>query len=80
MSRVIDTPNRRSEYSARGASAGRVHNAALGAIVVIYFLALYYFRISDRTVKLDFGAFLKLDFGAFYTWAYAARIGLNPYS
>jgi hypothetical protein len=50
------------------------------ATVVAYFLALYYFRISDRTVKLDFGAFLKLDFGAFYTWAYAARIGLNPYS
>jgi Glycosyltransferase family 87 len=80
VSRVIDAPNRRSEYSAGGASAGRVYNAALGAIVVIYFLALYYFRISDRTVKLDFGAFLKLDFGAFYTWSYAARIGLNPYS
>ena len=69
---MIDAPNRRSEYSAGGASAGRVYNAALGAIVVIYFLALYYFRISGRTVKLDFGAF--------YTWAYAARIGLNPYS
>jgi hypothetical protein len=61
-------------------SASRVYNATLVATVVAYFLALYYFRISDRTVKLNFGAFLKLDFGAFYTWAYAARIGLNPYS
>src|SRR6266446_1858801 len=61
-------------------SASRVHNATLVATVVAYFFALYYFRISDRTVKLNFGAFLKLDFGAFYTWAYAARTGLNPYS
>jgi hypothetical protein len=53
-------------------SASRVYNATLVAIVVAYFLALYYFRISTRTEKLDFGDF--------YTWAYAARIGLNPYS
>ena len=72
VSRVIDAPNRRSEYSAGGASAGRSYSAALGAIVVVYFLALYYFRISVRTVKFDFSDF--------YTWAYAARIGLNPYS
>jgi hypothetical protein len=50
----------------------RAYNAALVAIVVAYFLALYYFRISSRTEKLDFGAF--------YTWGYAARIGLDPYS
>lgn len=49
-----------------------MYNATLVAIVVAYFLALYYFRISTRTEKLDFGDF--------YTWAYAARIGLNPYS
>jgi len=61
-------------------SPSRVYKATLVATVVAYFLALYYFRISDRTVKLNFGAFLKLDFGAFYTWAYAARTGLNPYS
>src|SRR4029077_19280883 len=53
-------------------STSRVYNATLVAIVAAYFLALYYFRISNRTAKLDFGDF--------YTWAYAARIGLNPYS
>ncbi len=53
-------------------SPSRVYNATLVAIVVAYFFALYYFRISSRTEQLDFGDF--------YTWAYAARIGLNPYS
>jgi hypothetical protein len=53
-------------------SASRGYNATLIAIVVAYFFALYYFRIGNRTEKLDFGDF--------YTWAYAARIGLNPYS
>ena len=72
VSRVIDAPNRRSEYSAGGASAARVYNATLGAIVVAYLLALYYFRISVRTAQFDFSDF--------YTWAYAARVGLNPYS
>ena len=61
-------------------SASRVYKATLVATVVAYFLVLYYFRVSDRTIKPDVGAFLKLDFGAFYAWAYAARIGLNPYS
>ena len=54
------------------ASASRSYNAVLVATVVAYFLALYYFRITNRSEKLDFGDF--------YTWAYAARIGLNPYS
>jgi glycosyl transferase family 87 len=54
------------------ASASRVYNATLAATVVAYFPALYYFRVSNRTEKLDFADF--------YTWAYAARIGLNPYS
>jgi len=53
-------------------STSRVYDATLIAIVVAYFFALYYFRVSSRTEKLDFGDF--------YTWAYAARIGLNPYS
>ena len=53
-------------------STSRVYNATLIAIVVAYFFALYFFRISADTEKLDFGAF--------YTWGYAARIGLNPYS
>jgi hypothetical protein len=52
-------------------SANRRYNATLLATVVAYFFALYYFRISSRTEQLDFGDF--------YTWAYAARIGLNPY-
>ena len=72
VSRVIDAPDRRSKYFAVGALASGVYNATFVAIVVAYFLALYYFRISTRT--------LKLDFGDFYTWAYAARIGLNPYT
>jgi hypothetical protein len=53
-------------------STSRAYIATLVAIVVAYFFALYYFRISNRSEKLDFGDF--------YTWAYAARIGLNPYS
>ena len=72
VSRVIDAPDRRSKYFAVGALASGVYNATLVAIVVAYFLALYYFRISTRTEKLDSGDF--------YTWAYATRIGLNPYT
>src|SRR5207253_6505467 len=67
-----DAPDLRSKYLAGGASASRAYTATLVAIVSAYFFALYYFRISARTVKFDFGAF--------YTWAYAARIGSNPYS
>lgn len=44
----------------------------LGAALVAYFLALYYF--GGRT-QHD-----QLDFGSFYVWGYAARHGINPYS
>jgi hypothetical protein len=56
-------------------SASGVYNTTLVAALVAYFLALYYFRISNSTERLDFH-----DFGDIYTWAYAARIGLNPYA
>jgi len=72
---VIDAPNRVSKYSAVGVSASGVYNTTLVAAVVAYFLALYYFRIGSDAEKLDFH-----DFGDIYTWAYAARIGLNPYT
>lgn len=68
---MIEAPNQGSQDSVK-ASASRVYDATLVATVVAYFPVLYYFRISDRTANFDFADF--------YTWAYAARIGLNPYS
>ena len=71
----IDAPNRGSKYSALVVSASGLYNAALIAAVFAYFLGLYYFRIGSDAEKLEFH-----DFGDIYTWAYAARIGLNPYA
>jgi len=40
-------------------------------IPLLYFPALYFFRIAGRAHDLDFAAY--------YTWAYALRNGVNPY-